>query len=65
MNVCPEYQLLKLHYESALREEALYKVGGAASLSQVVRYEAKAKAASVATGDRLMNHHHRCPVCGI
>lgn len=65
MNVCPEYQFLKWDFESALREEALYKVGGAASLTQAIRYQGKAKVVSVAAGDRLVVHRNSCPVCGI
>jgi hypothetical protein len=63
VSACPEYQLLKRDYESALREEALYQSGGAASPTQAMRYVGEAKAASVAAGDHLMAHRNSCSVC--
>jgi hypothetical protein len=59
---CREYQLLKEEYESALRERALYKWGGAASMQQAIRYEGEAKAVSAAAGACLMAHSKDCPV---
>jgi hypothetical protein len=61
--VCDEHQLLKQHYESALREVELYEGGGAASIRQAIRYEVEARAASVATRDRLFAHSESCPAC--
>jgi hypothetical protein len=60
---CPEYQLLKQAYESALREKALYECGGAASMQQAIRHEGEAKAVSAAARDCLMAHSKGCPVC--
>jgi DNA-binding NtrC family response regulator len=61
--VCGEYQLLKREYESALREEALYACGGAASVQQAIRYKGEAKAISAAAWECLMAHTKGCPAC--
>jgi hypothetical protein len=63
MSDCDRFQLLKQEYESALREEALYQYGGAASLQQVIRYEGKAIAASTHARDRFIGHYKACPRC--
>jgi hypothetical protein len=60
---CREYRLLKQEYESALREQALYECGGAASMQQAIRNEGEAKAVSAAAGACLMAHGKDCPVC--
>lgn len=60
---CHKFRLLKQGYESALREEALYEYGGAASLRQAIRYESEAIAASAHARDRLITHYKGCPVC--
>jgi hypothetical protein len=49
MNECDEFRLLKQEYESALREEALYEYGGAASLRQAIRYGSAAVAVTLGT----------------
>jgi hypothetical protein len=60
---CNKFRLLKQEYESALREEALYQHGGAASLGQAVRYESAAIAVSSLARDRLITHYKGCPSC--
>ena len=65
LNVCPEYLLLRRNYESALREEALYNVGGSASPGQAARYRSEASVVSAAAGERLMAHRNSCSVCSI
>jgi len=39
---CDKFRLLKQEYESAFLEEALYEIGGAASLRQAIQYESAA-----------------------
>jgi hypothetical protein len=63
MNDCDRFRLLKQEYESALREEALYEYGGAASLRQAIRYKTEAITASTHARDRLITHYKGCPVC--
>ncbi len=60
---CDKFQLLKREYESALREEALYEYGGAASLRQAIQYESKAIAVSALARDRLITHYKNCSRC--
>ena len=60
---CAKFWLLKQEYESALREEALYEYGGAASIRQAVRYESAAIAVSALARDRLIAHYKSCPRC--
>jgi hypothetical protein len=60
---CREYQLLKLGYESALRETALYERGGGASLQQAVRDEGEAKAVCAAAGKYSTAQNNGCPAC--
>jgi hypothetical protein len=60
---CVKFRLLKHEYESALQEEALYEIGGAASLRQAIRYESEAIAASAQARDRLVAHYKSCLVC--
>lgn len=51
---CDKFRLLKQEYESALREEALYEIGGAASLRQATRYKSGAITVSAVARDRLI-----------
>jgi hypothetical protein len=60
---CDKFRLLKQEYESALREEALYQYGGAASVRQAIRYESGAIDASAQARDRLITHYKGCPRC--
>jgi len=60
---CDRFRLLKQDYESALREEALYQNGGAASLRQTIQYESTAIMASAHARDRLITHYKGCPIC--
>jgi CheY-like chemotaxis protein len=60
---CHKFRLLKQDYESALREEALYQCGGAASLRQAIQYESAAIAVSALARDRLIAHYKVCPHC--
>jgi hypothetical protein len=62
---CDTFRLLKQEYESALREEALYEYGGAASLRQAIQFESGAIAASAHARDRLIAHYKRCSACEI
>jgi hypothetical protein len=60
---CDRFHLLKQEYESALREEALYEFGGAASLRQALRYKSEAMAESVLARNRFITHYKGCPSC--
>jgi hypothetical protein len=60
---CAQFQLLKQAYESTLREEALYEIGGPASFQQAIKYKGEAKAASTDARDRFIDHYKRCTVC--
>jgi hypothetical protein len=60
---CGKFRLLKQEYESALREEALYEYGGAASLRQAIRHKSEAIDVSALTRDRLITHYKGCPTC--
>jgi hypothetical protein len=60
---CAQFQLLKQAYESTLREEALYEIGGPASFQQAAQYKADATVASTNARDRFINHYKGCPVC--
>jgi hypothetical protein len=60
---CPQYQLLKQGYESALRESALYGSAGPASLQQAVCFKDGAKAVSGDASNRLITHGDDCPIC--
>jgi hypothetical protein len=60
---CDKFRLLKQQYESALREEALYQYGSAASLRQAIRYEPEAIAASAYARNRFIAHYKGCPNC--
>jgi hypothetical protein len=63
VNVCHEIRLLKQNYESALREEALYQCGGAASLQQSLRYQGEATRVSAAARNSFAVHSETCPIC--
>jgi hypothetical protein len=63
MNDCDKFRLLKQEYESALREEALYENGGAASIQQTIQYESGAIAESTQARDRFITHYKGCPRC--
>jgi hypothetical protein len=54
---CERFRGLKREYEGALREEALYEYGGAASLRQSVRYKSEAIAVSTLARNRLIAHY--------
>jgi hypothetical protein len=60
---CDKFRLLKQEYESTLREEALYRYGGGASVRQAIRYESGAIDASAEARDRLITHYKVCPRC--
>lgn len=60
---CDKFRLLKREYESALREEALYEYGGAASVRQAIRYASAAIAASAHARDRFITHYKDCSSC--
>jgi hypothetical protein len=60
---CDQFRLLKHEYESALREEALYEFGGAASFRQATNYKSQAIADSVYARDRFIAHYKGCPSC--
>jgi hypothetical protein len=63
MTDCEKFRLLKQDYESALREEALYEYGGAASLRQTTQYKSEAVTATAHARDRLITHYKGCPRC--
>jgi hypothetical protein len=63
LEACDKFRLLKREYESALREEALYECGGAATLRQAIQYESGAIAASTLARDRFIAHYKQCPRC--
>jgi hypothetical protein len=60
---CDKFRLLKQEYESALREQALYEYGGAASPRQAIGHKSEAIDLSVLTRDRLITHYKECPTC--
>jgi hypothetical protein len=60
---CDKFRLLKQEYESALREQALYEYGGAASLRQALQHQSKAIDESALARDRLITHFKVCPRC--
>jgi hypothetical protein len=60
---CNKFRFLKQEYESALREEALYECGGAATLRQAIHYKNEAITASAHARDRLITHYKDCSSC--